>query len=457
VVYSISKEGAEMRLSTRSRYSVRALVDIICNGGESEAVPLSRIAVRQDVSEKYLEQLFIILRRGGIVKSVRGVKGGYVLTKSPEEIFLGDILRLMELDIQPVSCDACDKIDNCMSTYCWQGFGKVIMDYVDSISLKDICEGRFSLPDVHAADTVPSRKEDIIEEIEKLKKKRNAVLFAHNYQRAEIQEIADHIGDSLDLSRRAATLKKDTIVFSGVKFMAESAKVLSPQKTVLLPRMDAGCPMADMITAEELREMKQEYPRATVVCYVNTSVEVKAESDVCCTSANAVKIVNHLGAKQVIFVPDRNLAHYVSRFTQAQIIPWHGYCYVHEFISLESIKEQKRLHPEARVLVHPETKPEVVDFADHVLSTNGMVKMAKGSKAKEFIIGTEEGLVARLRRENPAKKFYLPRKPPICSNMKKTRLIDIYRSLKGMKYPIEIEEEVIDRARDALDKMIAVR
>ncbi len=445
-----------MRLSTRSRYSVRALVDIICNGGESEAVPLSRIAIRQDVSEKYLEQLFIILRKGGIVKSLRGVKGGYILTRSSKKIFLGDIIRLMELDIQPVTCDECDKIDSCMCTDCWQGFGQVIMDYVDSISLKDICEGKLSLPESHASGSEPSRKEDLIREIEQLKKSRNAVLFVHNYQRPEIQEIADYIGDSLDLSRRAATLKKDVIVFSGVKFMAESAKVLSPQKTVLLPRLDAGCPMADMITAAELREMKKEYPVAKVVCYVNTSVEVKAESDICCTSANAVKVINHLAAKQVIFVPDRNLAHYVSRFTTAEIIPWHGYCYVHEFIALEDIKEQKRKHPEAHVLVHPETRPEVVDFAEHVLSTNGMVKMAKKSEAKEFIIATEEGLVARLRRENPTKKFYIPRRKPICSNMKKTQLIDIYRSLREMKHAIEIEEEVIKKAQHALEKMVAV-
>ncbi len=445
-----------MRLSTRSRYSVRALVDIICNGGENEPIPLSRIAVRQDVSEKYLEQLFIILRKGGIVKSARGVKGGYILTKSPRKIFLGDILRLMELDIQPVSCDECDKVDTCQCTYCWQGFGQVIMRYVDSISLKDICEGKISLPAIESGGAMPTKAKDIIAEINELKKRRKAVLFAHNYQRAEIQEIADYVGDSLDLSRRATKLKKDIIVFSGVKFMAESAKVLSPQKRVLLPRMDAGCPMADMITAEELREMKREYPKAKVVCYVNTSVEVKAESDVCCTSANAVKMVNHLAAKQIIFVPDRNLAHYVSRFTAAQIIPWHGYCYVHEFIRLEDIKEQKRMHPKALVLVHPETKPEVVDFADHVLSTNGMVKMAKRSKMNEFIIGTEEGLVARLRRENPGRKFYLPRKPPLCSNMKKTTLIDIYKSLKEMQYDIEISEEVLKKARKALDRMVAV-
>jgi quinolinate synthase len=443
-----------MRLSTRSRYSVRALVDIICNGGESEPVPLSRIAIRQDVSEKYLEQLFIILRKGGIVKSARGVKGGYRLTRAPEEIFLGDILRLMELDMQPVTCDECDKLGSCVCTYCWQGFGQVIMEYVDSISLKDICEGKLSMP-LSEATSMPVKKKDIIAEIEKLKEIRNAALFVHNYQRPEIQEIADYIGDSLDLSRRAAALKKETIVFSGVQFMAESAKVLSPGKTVLLPRMDAGCPMADMITAEELREMKKLYPRAKVVCYVNTSVEVKAESDICCTSANAVKVIKHLGAKQVIFVPDRNLAHYVGRFTAAEIIPWHGYCYVHEFISLDDIKEQKRLHPKALVLVHPETKPEVVDFADHVLSTNGMVKMAKKSKEREFIIGTEEGLVARLRRENPGKRFYLPRKAPICSNMKKTTLVDVYRSLKEMKHAIEIEDTVLKRARKALDRMLA--
>jgi quinolinate synthase len=445
-----------MRLSTRSRYSVRALVDIICNGGETEPIPLSRIAVRQDVSEKYLEQLFIILRKGGIVKSLRGVKGGYVLTKSPERIYLGDILRLMELDMQPVTCNKCDKISSCVCTYCWQGFEQVIADYVDSVSLKDICEGRVLLPESQT-ESESSGKEELIAEIQQLKKRRNAVLLVHNYQIPEIQEIADYLGDSLDLSTRAARLKEEVIVFCGVKFMAESAKVLSPQKTVLLPRMDAGCPMADMITAEELREMKKEYPSAKVVCYVNTSAEVKAESDICCTSANAIKVIEQLKVNQVIFVPDKNLAHYVARHTATEIIPWHGYCYVHEFIRLEDIKEQKRLHPNALVLVHPETRPEVVDFADDVLSTNGMVKMAKKSKAKEFIIGTEEGLVARLRRENPTKKFYLPRKAPICSNMKRTRLIDIYRSLKEMRYCIEIDTGTIKRAQKALEKMIAVK
>jgi quinolinate synthase len=283
------------------------------------------------------------------------------------------------------------------------------------------------------------------------------VLLVHNYQRPEVQQIADYIGDSLDLSRRAARVKEKVIVFCGVKFMAESAKVLSPKKIVLLPRMDAGCPMADMITTEELREMKKEFPKAKVVCYVNTSAAVKAECDICCTSANAVKVIEQLKAKQVIFVPDRNLAHYVSRFTPTEIIPWHGYCYVHEFILLEDIKEQKRLHPKAVVMVHPETKPEVVDFADHVLSTNGMVKMAKKSKAKEFIVGTEEGLVTRLERENPGKKFFLPRRRPICSNMKRTRLSDVYFSLKEMRFAIEIEQEIIKKAQRALEKMVAIK
>lgn len=445
-----------MRLSTRSRYSVRALVDIICNGGENEPVPLSRIAVRQDVSEKYLEQLFIVLRKGGIVRSARGVKGGYVLMKSPKRIYLGDILRLMEADIQPVTCEGCNRIDDCMCTFCWQGFGKVIMDYVDSISLKDICEGKRFLARKKLLNAASMETGELIAEIGRLKKRRNAVLLVHNYQRPEIQQIADHLGDSLDLSRRAARVKEKVIVFCGVKFMAESAKVLSPRKTVLLPRMDAGCPMADMITRDELREMKEEYPKAKVVCYVNTSADVKAECDICCTSANAVKVIEHLKAKQVLFVPDRNLAHYVSRFTATEIIPWHGYCYVHEFILLEDIKEQKRLHPNARIMVHPETKPEVVDFADHVLSTNGMVKMAKRSKGTEFIVGTEEGLVTRLRRENPRKKFYLPRRHPVCSNMKKTTLSDVYTSLKEMQYAIEIEEKVIARAKRALERMVAI-
>jgi quinolinate synthase len=442
-----------MRLSTRSRYSVRALIDIICNGGEKEPVSLRRIAFRQGVSEKYLEQLFIILRKAGIVKASRGVKGGYRLTRPSEEIYLGEILRFTERDIEPVTCSECERDDVCSCKYCWDYFGEVIENYVDSVTLKDICLGRIGMGK-STYSTQYERSDELVREIERMKKRKNAVLLVHNYQRAEIQQIADYIGDSLDLSRRAMRLKEKVIVFCGVKFMAESAKVLSPKKTVLLPRLDAGCPMADMITVDELKEMKKEYPKAKVVCYVNTSADVKAESDICCTSANAVEVVESLKVKQVIFIPDKNLADYVDRQTKKKIIPWYGYCYVHEYIKLDDIKNQKRLHPKAKVMVHPETSPEVVKYSDYVLGTNGMVNLAKKSRYKEFIVGTEEGLVTRLQRENPQKKFYLPSKKPICSNMKKTHLKDVYLALKDMRYKIEIDEKVLKKAQKALRKMI---
>lgn len=445
-----------MRLSTRSRYSIRALLDILMNGGGVRPVPLSKVAERQEVSEKYLEQLFIILKKAHIVKAARGVKGGYILAKRPEEIYLGDILRLTELDVTPVKCTECDRMDRCICKVCWDNLGKIITNFIDSITLSDINQMSITM-DERKGPIEDLTTIELKEEIKRLKRERDAVILVHNYQRPEIQEIADYLGDSLDLSRLASKLPQSIIVFCGVKFMAESAKVLSPEKTVLLPRLDAGCPMADMITAEELKEMKKEYPKAKVVCYVNTSADVKAESDICCTSANAVKAVKSLKSKRIIFVPDKNLANYVAEQTKKEIIPWHGYCYVHEFITLSDIKEQKRLHPDARVMVHPETRPEVVKVADYVLGTMGMVNLAKKSIIKEFIVGTEEGLVHRLRKENPGKKFYLPSRKPICSNMKKTHLEDLYYGLRDLKFKIEIDKTIIKKAKRALKKMIAIK
>ena len=444
-----------MRLSTRSRYSVRALLDILINGGGEKPVSLRKVAERQDVSEKYLEQLFIILKKGGLVKSARGVKGGYILAKRPYDISLGDILRLTELDVTPVTCTECGRMSRCICKVYWDGLGEIIMDFVDSVTLEDIRQRAITVGEKRAlVKDLASFK--IREEIERLKKERDAVILVHNYQRPEIQEIADHLGDSLDLSRIASKLTQKTIIFCGVKFMAESAKLLSSEKTVLLSRMDAGCPMADMITAEQLREMKKEYPGAKVVCYVNTSAEVKAESDICCTSANAVKVVESIKEKSIIFVPDKNLADYVAKQTKKKIIPWYGYCYVHEFIQLSDINKQKELHPRAIVMVHPETKPEVVDIADYVLGTMGMVKLAKKSRIKEFIVGTEEGLVHRMRRENPQKKFYLPSRKPVCTNMKRTQLKDVYYCLRDMKNRIEIDRDILKGAQKALKRMIKI-
>jgi len=236
--------------------------------------------------------------------------------------------------------------------------------------------------------------------------------------------------------------------------MAETAKILSPGKVVLLPRKEAGCPMADMITKEELKKIKAEYPEAKVVSYVNTTAEVKAESDVCCTSSNALKVVQHIDAEEIIFIPDRNLANYVSKFAKKEIIPYNGYCYVHDRIRAEDVKKAKEAHPDAVVLVHPECRSEVIELADEVASTGGMIKLSKKSKTKKFIIATEEGLIHRLKKENPEKEFFTAGPALMCHNMKLTGLEDIYLSLKEERYKIEIEDDVQRKAKKALDRML---
>jgi len=296
--------------------------------------------------------------------------------------------------------------------------------------------------------------ENIRAEISEWKDKRGAVILAHNYQPGEVQDLADFLGDSLDLSRTAARSDAQVIVFCGVRFMAESAKILSPGKTVLMPRMDAGCPLADMITAEQLHNMKEKHPRAAVVCYVNSSAEVKAESDVCCTSANALKVVQGVSADEIIFVPDQNLGHWVSRFTDKRIILWKGYCTVHHRIRAGDLRKVRDAHPRAKVLVHPECRPEVVDLADEVLSTGGMLRFVRSSGADSFIIGTEVGLIYRLQRENPGKTFYSVGKAMICVNMKKTGPEDVLRALQKGQFEISIPEETARRARGALDRML---
>ena len=296
----------------------------------------------------------------------------------------------------------------------------------------------------------------ILDEILRLKEDRHAIILAHNYQPSDVQDIADLIGDSLELSRAAATMDGDVIVFCGVDFMAETAAIISPEKTVLLPAHDACCPMADMITADELKLVKSRHPDAAVVCYVNTTAEVKAESDICCTSSNAVKVVNSLKEDQIIFVPDRNLALYTQRFTKKEILPWEGFCTVHDRITPDHVREAHILHPGAIILVHPECRPEVIDLADHVASTSGIIRQVCNSAEKEFIIGTEVGILHRLTRECPAKKCYPLSQAAICTNMKKTDLNKIRNALVSLQPRIRVPEEIARRARCAIERMLAV-
>ncbi len=297
---------------------------------------------------------------------------------------------------------------------------------------------------------------ELKQSIRDLLKERNAVLLAHNYMRDEVQEIADITGDSLGLSQEAAKTSAEVIVFCGVHFMAESAAILSPEKTVLLPRLDAGCPMADMITAQDLRKFKSDRPGIPVVTYVNSSAEVKAESDICCTSANAVKVVNSLPDEEIIFTPDRNLGLYVSQFSSKKFHLWDGYCPTHERLKPEAVKQLKESHPEALFICHPECNPAVTALADHACSTSGMYDYCRKSSAKSFIIGTEAGILYRLRAENPDKEFILASPALFCPNMKLTSLEDIFEALKSMMPVVTVEETVRLKAKTALDRMLAV-
>jgi len=298
---------------------------------------------------------------------------------------------------------------------------------------------------------------DITKKILDLKKDRNAVILAHLYQRPEIQEIADFVGDSLQLSQQAAGTKADVIVFCGVHFMAESASILSPDKTVLLPEENAGCLMADMITAADLRQAKTALPGAVVVCYVNSSAEIKAESDICCTSSNAVKVVQSLPeTSKILFVPDRNLGHYVRSKTGRDIRFWEGHCPTHQKISVRDILAVKEKYPEAKVLVHPECRPDVVDLADAVYSTAGMMKFAADSAASSFIIGTESGLLHQLRKRCPNKRFVLASRNLVCPNMKATTMDKVLRALERMEPRVEVPVEIREKALSSLERMLAV-
>ena len=296
----------------------------------------------------------------------------------------------------------------------------------------------------------------LIERINTLRGERGAVILAHNYQLGEVQDIADFVGDSLELSRKAAATDAKVIVFCGVHFMAETAKILSPDKTVILPDPKAGCPMADMITADQLREFKSQHPGLPVVAYVNTSAEVKAESTICCTSANAVKIVESVGADTVLFVPDKCLAAYVASKASTRVIPYPGYCPTHHRILASDVLRTKREHPEALVLAHPECTMDVIKLADGVESTSGMIRCVGESSAREFILCTERGLFHRLKKENPGKLFHNPTSLNICPNMKRITLEKVLWSLEDMQFEIELPRETIEKARTAIEGMIAI-
>jgi quinolinate synthase len=297
---------------------------------------------------------------------------------------------------------------------------------------------------------------EIKQEIRRLLDQHDAILLAHNYQRDEIQEIADITGDSLALSISAAETEHKVIVFCGVHFMAESAALLAPDKVVLIPRSDAGCPMADMVTAEGLREMKKKYPDATVVTYVNSTAAVKAESDICCTSSNAINVINSLDADEVILVPDQNLGRYIAKHTDKTCYFWEGYCPTHERLSVEDIERAKQEHPDALFMAHPECPPEILDMADHICSTSGMYSYANENPASKFIIGTEMGILYRLRKDNPEKEFILPTSKLICPNMKLTSLEDVLKCLQTMSPEVCVPDDVRDKARLTLDRMLAV-
>ncbi len=289
-----------------------------------------------------------------------------------------------------------------------------------------------------------------------LKREKNAVLLAHNYQLGEVQEAADYVGDSFELAKRASQCDCDVIVFCGVDFMAESAAILAPEKTVLLPAPDASCPMSHMIAADDVRRLKSQYPDAAVMCYVNTSAAVKAESDVCCTSANAVNIANKLDVDQIIFVPDRNLAHYVQMWTEKELIAWDGYCPTHESITVQDIEARRQAMPDIEVIVHPECRPEVIEAADFVYGTSSMLHHARTSKARRMLIGTEIGMLYRLQKDNPTKEFYPPSADAVCPNMKLTTLNGVIEALKDMRYSITVEERMRRRAKKALEMMLEV-
>ena len=295
----------------------------------------------------------------------------------------------------------------------------------------------------------------LIEEIKQLKEEKNAIILAHVYQRGGVQDIADYTGDSLDLSKKAVDTPADIIVFCGVQFMAETAAILNPEKKVLLPDKNAGCGLADMATVEQLKILKKQYPRATVVSYVNSSAAVKAESDICCTSANAINVVNSLPANQILFVPDRNLGSYVAEHTNKDVILWDGYCYVHENITTDKLKFLKEKYVYAEIIVHPECPAPVRHMADFIGSTSQMSRYVAKSQQKEFIVGTEDNFTYRLKKDNPEKNFYPVN--TLCKGMNEITLEKVKLTLERMEYKVYISKDIRTKAKIALDKMLTIQ
>lgn len=297
----------------------------------------------------------------------------------------------------------------------------------------------------------------LVERIKELKKEKNAIVLAHCYQNVEIDEVADYVGDSLQLSRLAAQTDAVIIVFGGVYFMAETAKILSPDKKVLLPKMDAGCRMSDMVDLQQIRVFKSMYPNVPVVCYVNSSADVKAEADICCTSANAVHVVESMNVPKILFAPDKYLGTYVAnQLGNVEVVTYPGYCPTHLAILVEDVEAMKQKYPNAKVLAHPECHQAVTKLADYIGSTTGIMKYAKESDAKEFIIVTEKGVVDRLSRDYKDKKFYLVSNKAVCPNMKKNTLDDILHVLETEENEIFVEEEIATKAKRAIERMIAI-
>ena len=295
--------------------------------------------------------------------------------------------------------------------------------------------------------------DSIVSEIEELRNRKNAVILCHTYQNGEIQDAADFVGDSLGLSRQAADSSADLIVFCGVRFMAETAAILNPHKKVCMPVPSAGCPMADMADPEELARIKKQYQNVPVVCYVNSPAEIKAMSDVCVTSANAVQIVNDISEQKIIFLPDRNLGLHVRNYTDKEIILWDGYCPVHEKIPAYCLKKAKQEHPEAAVMVHPECVPEVQQMSDHILSTGGMCSHVSESNSMEFIIGTETGIIHTLKKANPDKRFH-PVTDAVCADMKKTTLQDVLECLRNETGAVTVPSPIAEKAETAISRML---